>query len=75
MELNIEAIKQLIKERFKNNKTWFAEEIGVDRSYISKILNEKTPAKGFKIINAIIHYCVEKNMNYMDYINFFGTKN
>ena len=30
LKLNIEAVLELIKQNFRNNKTFFAETIGVD---------------------------------------------
>ena len=33
MEINITAVNELIKNEFRNNKTWFAEVIGINNSY------------------------------------------
>lgn len=38
MRLNIEAINKLIESQYRGNTTWFADEIGVNRSYLTMIL-------------------------------------
>lgn len=70
MEINIEKVKLLIKERFRNNKTWFAEEIGVNRSYLNQIICGKKTASSPKTIKGVISYCKKNNLNYKEYINF-----
>lgn len=68
MELNIDAVLVLIKEKFRNNKTWFAEEIGVDGSYLNSILNGKAIKHSPKVCNGVINYCNKNNLNYKEYI-------
>lgn len=68
MEVNIENLKILIKEKFKNNKTKFAETLGISREYISKLLNGKEDKTSAKICNAIILYCESNNLDYRKYI-------
>ena len=70
MELNLEAIKEHIKQKYRNNYTWFAEAIEVDESYFNQIINEKKPSNSNKVCNAIIIYCEKNNLNYKDYIFF-----
>lgn len=68
MEAKIEAVVQLIKERFRNNKTWFAEEIGIDYSYLYLILTGKRKPSSSKFCNALIKYCKNNNLDYRKYI-------
>lgn len=68
MEINILNLKELIREKFKNNKTKFAEEIGISREYVSKLLNGKQDGDSVKICNAIIVYCENNNLDYKQYI-------
>lgn len=68
MRLNIEATRQLIKEKYRNNKAWFAEELGVDRGYFSQILNEKCASTSKKVCDSMIIYCQKNNLNYLEYI-------
>lgn len=68
MKVNIGNLQKLIEEKFDNNKTKFAETIGISREYISKILNEKENNDSSKLCNAIILFCESNNLNYKDYI-------
>ena len=68
MKVNIENLQKLIAEKFDDNKTKFAETIGISREYISKILNEKENNYSSKLCNAIILFCESNNLNYKDYI-------
>ena len=68
MKVNIENLQKLIEEKFDNNKTKFAETIGISREYISKVVNEKENNDSAKICNAIILFCESNNLNYKDYI-------
>lgn len=68
MEVNIQKVEELIKEKFNNNKTKFAETIGISREYVSKLLNDKNDKDSAKICNAIILFCESNNLDYKDYI-------
>ena len=68
MKINIKKIEELIQKDFNNNKTKFAETVGISREYISKLLNEKEENDSAKICNAIILYCENNGLNYKDYI-------
>lgn len=72
MHLKIEMILQLIKENFRNNKTAFAEEIGVDRGYLNLVLNRKAISHSPKICNGVIKYCKRNNLDYNNYIIFLS---
>lgn len=68
MKLNIDALLQLIKDNFRGNKTWFAEEIGVDTSYLNSILNRKAIDHSPKVINGVLKYCQQNDLDYKRYI-------
>lgn len=68
MEANIQAIKKLIKEKFRGNVSWFAEEIGMDATYVSTILNNPNKGKSDKFCNSVIKYCELNNMDFKKYI-------
>lgn len=68
MKINIIAVNELIRSNFRNNKTWFAEVIGINNSYLNQILNGKVNTSSFKACNAIINYCKENNLDYNQYI-------
>lgn len=68
MKVNIEAVKQLILERFRNNISWFAESIGMDATYVSTILNNPKKSKSDKFCNLLIRYCELNELDFRNYI-------
>ncbi len=68
MEVNIIKTRELIKTNFRGNLSFFAETIGIDKSYLYQIFNSKRNKKSPKVCNAIIRYCEKNNLNYKDYI-------
>lgn len=68
MRLNIEKIKELIKKKYRNNIAFFADEIGAERSYFTRILGGKVKSDSALICNKIIVYCEKENLDYKDYI-------
>lgn len=71
MRINVDAVNELIKENFRNNKKWFSEEIGVDYSYLNQVLNHKSIDHSPKIINGIMKYCEKHKLDSKKYI-FLG---
>ena len=71
MGIEIDAVKALIKEDFRGNTSWFAEIIGIDRGYLSKILSGEVSNRSKKAIDGIISYCEKKGIDYHKYIIFF----
>lgn len=68
MKINIRKLEELIQEKFNGNKTKFAENIGISREYVSKILNDKSENNSAKFCNALILYCENNKLDYKDYI-------
>ena len=68
MRVNIPNLNKLIKEKFRGNRTFFAETIEINRSYLNQILNNKIENNSSKICNAIIKYCEKNNLDYKEYI-------
>lgn len=68
MKINIEAIKELIKERFRDNQAYFADEIGISREYVNRLLNGKIHSNSDKLCNSIIKYCELNNLDFRKYI-------
>ena len=54
MEAKVENVKVLIKEKFHDNNSYFAKEIGIGREYISAIVNGRIAADSPKFCNALI---------------------
>ena len=71
ISLNKNFIKQFVYEKYRNNLSWFAEEIGVDRSYLSIALNDEDNSKRYSsIIVAILAFCEIKKLDYTKFIFF-----
>lgn len=70
MEINIEAVQQLVDERFRGNVSWFAEEIEVDKTYVAALLKHKREANSNKVIVGIIAYCKRNGLNHEKYVIF-----
>lgn len=68
MEAKVENVKILIKEKFHDNNSYFAKEIGVGREYISAIVNRRIAADSPKFCNALIAYCEKNNLDYKEYV-------
>lgn len=70
MKINIGAVKTLIKENFRNNQTWFAEEISMDAHYLNQILLGNKKSSSPKACRGVIDYCKRNSLNINDYIIF-----
>lgn len=68
MVAKVENVKELIREKFHDNNSYFAKEIGMGREYISAIVNERMPADSPKFCNALIAYCEKNNLDYKKYV-------
>lgn len=67
MNLNKPAFIKLFYEEFKGNFSRLAKVLGLDVSYVYRVI-EKEKKCGIKFFNALIRWCQENNRNYMDYI-------
>ena len=68
--INVTAVKGLIKDKFRNNQTWFAEEIAIDAHYLNQILLGNKKATSPKVCRGVINYCKENDLNINDFIIF-----
>lgn len=68
MKANIEEIKKIIKKNFRNNISWFAEEIEMDTSYVNRILNNPQKCKSDKFCNSVIKYFELRGEDFKKYI-------
>ena len=68
---DVDALNILVKEKFRGNKTWFAEEIGVDGSYVNQVLHKKAIDHSPKMIKGFLKYCKNNNIDANKYI-FLG---
>jgi hypothetical protein len=75
IELNIEAIKELVEKHFRNKLTYLANELEIDYSYLNQIMNGKRVATSKKVCKGIIKYCVNNGLDYQKYVSVpFGKK-
>lgn len=68
MEVNIEALRKLLEEKFGGNQTAFAEATGIERTHVNKVLKNNGKGAGALFCGAIIKYCSENNLEYTNYI-------
>ena len=68
LRINIKAVNELVREKFRGNKSWFAETIGVDPSYVNQVLNCRKIDHSPKIIKGILKYCKDNNLDSHKYI-------
>lgn len=71
MGIDINAIKELIKERFENKLSYFVAELKIDYSYMNQIMNGHKSPGSKKVCDKIVQYCKENNLDYSKYIKFF----
>lgn len=68
MKVNVPNLQKFIEENYRGNKSFFAEEAKIERSYFNQLMKGRIKNTSPKICNAIIRYCEEKNLNYKDFI-------
>lgn len=74
VEVNADAVQDLINEKFRGNVSWFADEIGVDKTYISAILKHEGKIDSYKTIVGIIAYCKKNNIDHERFIIFLQER-
>lgn len=70
MQINIEAIRTLIQEKYRGNQTFFAEILSVDAHYFNQIMKGKQKASSPKTCRCVIEYCKNNNLEIDKYIIF-----
>lgn len=68
IKLDIIAVKQLIKENFRNNQAFFAETIKIDKHYLNRILRGAEKASSPKACYGVINYCKNNGLDYTKFI-------
>ena len=68
MELNLEAIRELVKVKFRNKLTYLALELDVDYSYLNQIMNNKRTPTSKKVCTRLIKYCIDNGLDYQKYV-------
>lgn len=75
MEINIENLEKLLKEKFFGNKSLLAKTLRLEVSHVNKVFNNKGRGAGAKFCGAIIKYCEVNKLNYKKYIFFDNDVN
>ncbi len=68
MKINTKALNELIEEKYRGNKTWFAEIIGLNPKTLIQLLNGSYSDESPKAIRCITMFCKNNKLNYKDYI-------
>lgn len=68
MEINIQALEELLKKEFQGNQTAFAEATGLERTHVNKVFKNNGKGAGAIFCGAIIKYCNTNNLDYQKYI-------
>ncbi len=68
MEINMGAFNTLLREKFNNNQSEMARELGISKYQLNIILKNNGGHAGKKVLGAIIKYCDKNNYNFRDYI-------
>lgn len=70
MQINVEAVKALIKKRYRGNRSLFAEIISMDAHYFNQIMRGEMKATSPKACRGVIDYCKKNNLNINEFIIF-----
>ena len=68
LEINMKAFTTLLHERFNDNQSEMARNIGISKYQLNAILKSNGKNAGKKVIGGIIKFCISNNYNFMDYI-------
>lgn len=68
MEININALISLLKERFEDNQAKMARILGVSRYQLNTVFKNNGKCAGKKIIGSIIKYCDTNELDFHKYI-------
>ncbi len=71
MEINMDALIMLLKDRFENNQAKMARVLGISRYQLNTILKNNGKCAGKKIIGSIIKYCDTNELDFHKYIFLF----
>ncbi len=68
MEINIEELERLLRDRFEGNQAKMARVLGVSRYQLNTVFNNNGKCAGKKIIGSIIKYCDNNELDFHKYI-------
>lgn len=68
MEINMETLIELLKDRFEDNQAKMARVLGISRYQLNAIFKNNGKCAGKKIIGSIIKYCDTNELDFRKYI-------
>lgn len=68
MKVNVRRTRELLKKDFNNNISEMARKLHVDRSHLSRVLNNGGCGAGGILCGAIIKYCKNKGLDFNEFI-------
>lgn len=68
MEINMEAINQLLENRFDGNQAKMARVLKISRYQLNTIISNNGKKAGKKFIAAILKYCDANEIDFHKYI-------
>lgn len=68
MEINLEAFKELLEERFDGNQAKMARVLGISKYQLNIVFNNNGKCAGKKIFGSIIKYCDTNELDFHKYI-------
>lgn len=68
MELNMEALNELLEERFDNNQAKMARILGVSKYQLNIVLKNNGQHAGKKFLGALIKFCDTNEYDFRKYI-------
>lgn len=69
MEINLEAVKEMLNKRFDGNQARMARVLNISRNQLNVVLKSGQSA-GKKVIGAIIKYCEVNELDFHKYVIF-----
>lgn len=70
--INTDKIKELINRKYRGNISWFADDLNINSSYLSTLLNKNQKIRSDKLTVSIILYCKNNKLNYQDFLIFLN---
>ncbi len=68
MLINVEALIQLLEDRFDNNQAKMARVFGISRYQLNTIFKNNGKCAGKKVFGSIIKYCDVNELDFHKYI-------
>ena len=68
MDINMEALIQLLKDRFEDNQAKMSRVLGISKYQLNAVIKNNGKGAGKKVIGSIIKYCDTNELDFHKYI-------